>query len=155
MCVCIFVYAAIFTYYFKHILNYPLLYKKEIRIIHDDAQTNKLQVAHYRNTISKIFRVQFKSYEKMILRIPTNFSCSFYISNITKIHLGGRRFIWCQVFSILMSIISPEAHTGDVSLCFTIYQFNTPSSSHLASTILVRYDKMYPAKFSSVPFLPV
>ena len=46
--------------------------------------------------------------------------------------------------SILMSIISPEVRAKDVSLCFTIYQFNTSSSSHLASTILVRYDMMYP-----------
>ena len=46
--------------------------------------------------------------------------------------------------SILMSIISPEVRAKDVSLCFTIYQFNTSSSSHLASTILVRYDIMYP-----------
>ena len=55
--------------------------------------------------------------------------------------------------SILMSIISPKARAKDVSLCFTIYQFNTPSSSHLASTILVTYDIMYPTKLF-ISFVP-
>ena len=80
---------------------------------------------------------------------------SFCLWNTTEIHLGRRRFIWCQVFSILMSIISPEVQAKDVSLCFTIYQFNTPSSSHLASTILVRYDITYPTKLLSVSFHPL